>query len=113
MPWKHPLCFRIGTLALAFGVILNAQIVTAPKLPMPLTRNPPMCINCIRDLSARISRNPAPVRAFRALKPCPATKSVKGACVGFVVEHIKPLNRRGSDTPGNNRHDVGASNFRR
>jgi hypothetical protein len=100
MPSKHPL-LRIGTLALPFCAILSAQMVTIPKLPLPSTRRPPTCLNCVRDLSGHISRNPGPVRAFRALKPCPATKSVKGACAGFVVDYVKPLNRGGSDTPDN------------
>jgi hypothetical protein len=26
---------------------------------------------------------------------------VKGACAGFVVDYVKPLNRGGSDTPDN------------
>ena len=103
MPSKQPLLFRIGTLALAFCAIVNAQIITAPKLPLPSTRHPPSCINCVRDLGGRISRNPAPVRAFRTKNPCPATKSVQGACSGFVVDHINPLSRGGSDTPENMR----------
>ena len=92
-----------GTLALAFGAILNAQIVTTPKLPPPPIRHAASCINCVRDLSGRVSRNPAPVRAFRAKNPCPATRLVKGSCTGFVVDHIKPLNRGGGDTPENMR----------
>ena len=103
MPSKHPLLFRIGKLALTFCAILNAQIVTAPKLPLPLLRHSPTCTNCVRDLSGRISRNPAPVRAFRLIHPCPATGQVKGPCVGYLVDHIKPLNRGGSDTSDNMR----------
>ncbi len=101
MPPKHPLPFQIGTLALAFCAILNAQMVTTPKMPLPPIRHGPTCANCVRDLSGHISRNPAPVRAFRLKKPCPATGSVKGPCAGFLVDHIKPLNRGGRDTPDN------------
>lgn len=103
MPSKHPLLFRIGTIALALCAILNAQMVTTPKLPLPLLRHDPTCTNCVRDLSGRISPNPAPVRAFRLIHPCPATGQVKGPCVGYLVDHIKPLNRGGSDTPQNMR----------
>jgi hypothetical protein len=101
MPSKDPFLFRIGTLAVVFCAILNAQIVTSPKLPMPLIRHAATCLNCVRDLSGRISRNPAPVRAFRANKPCPATKSVTGPCPGYVVDFVKPLSRGGADTPQN------------
>ena len=42
---EHLPLFRIGTLALALSAMLaqtvNAQIVTAPKLPLPITRYPP------------------------------------------------------------------------
>jgi hypothetical protein len=101
MSSKELVPFRVGTLAVMFFAVLNAQIVTSPKLPMPLIRHAPTCINCVRDLSGRISRNPMPVRAFRAQKPCPATKSVKGPCPGYLVDFIKPLNRGGADAPQN------------
>jgi hypothetical protein len=103
MPSKHLLPFRIGTFALAFCAILNAQIVITPKFPTPHNNHTPTCLNCVRDLSGQISPNPAPVRAFRAKHPCPATGSVKGVCAGYLVDHIKPLNRGGSDTPENMR----------
>lgn len=101
MPSRELFPSRIGTLAVLFCAILNAQIVTSPKLPLPPIRHAPTCINCVRDMSGRISQNPMSVRAFRAQKPCPATKSVKGPCPGYLVDHIKPLNRGGADTPQN------------
>jgi hypothetical protein len=103
MTSKHHLLFRIGTLGLALGAILNAQIGMRPKLPLPRTPHRPTCTNCVRDLNGSVSRNPAPVRAFRSDHPCPATGSVHGACAGYVVDHIKPLNKGGSDTPANMR----------
>ena len=103
MPSNHPFLFRTGTLVLAFCAILNAQIGMRPKLPPPRTHPGPYCINCVRDLSGQVSRNPAPVRAFRSSHPCPATGSVQGPCAGYVVGHIKALNRGGSDTPENMR----------
>ena len=41
------------------------------------------------------------VRLFRSTHPCPATQSTKGACPGYVVDHIKPLCAGGSDLPSN------------
>jgi hypothetical protein len=101
MPWKHAPLFRIGTLLLAFTAILAAQIGMRPKLPLPRTYKPPTCTNCVRDLSGRISQNPTAVRAFRAKHPCPSTGSVHGACDGYVVNHRKPLDSGGTDTPDN------------
>src|SRR6266480_2121778 len=33
--------------------------------------------------------------------PCPATGKKKGACPGYVVDHIKPLCAGGADHPSN------------
>ena len=41
------------------------------------------------------------VRAFRATHPCPATGLTRGACPGYVVDHIIPLCAGGPDTPAN------------
>jgi hypothetical protein len=103
MSWKHPLLFRIGTLALAICAILNAQVGMRPKLPLPRVPHTPSCNNCVRDLSGNLARNPAPVLAFRSKHPCPATGSVTGACPGYVVDHVKALDRGGGDTPDNMR----------
>ena len=86
MPSKHPLLFRFGTLALVFCSVLSAQIGMKPKLPNPRTRKGPSCTNCVRDLHGQISRNPAPVRAFRSNHPCPANGSIRGPCPGYVVD---------------------------
>lgn len=93
---------RIGTLALALCAVLNAQPGISSKWGSgPHNQRIAKCTNCVRDLSGRIAQNPMPVRAFRSLHPCPATGSVRGRCNGFVVSHIKPLNRGGRDTPEN------------
>jgi hypothetical protein len=83
--------------------MLNAQLSMVSKFPAPRTNHTPTCLNCVRDLSGQISRNPAPVRAFRAKHPCPTTGSVKGACPGYVVDDIKALKPGASDTPENMR----------
>lgn len=103
MPLKHPLGFRIGALLLGFSAILNAQLSMVSKFPTPRNSHAPTCLNCVHDLSGGISPNPAPVRAFRSNHPCPATRSLTGPCPGYLVDHIKPLNRGGSDTPQNMR----------
>ena len=47
------------------------------------------------------ARDRKEVRLFRSQHPCPATQSTKGACVGWVVDHFKPLCAGGLDTPLN------------
>lgn len=39
--------------------------------------------------------------AFRRTHPCPATGKVRGACPGYVVDHILPLCAGGEDRPSN------------
>lgn len=35
------------------------------------------------------------------LHPCPANGHTRGACPGYIVDHIKALKHGGVDTPGN------------
>lgn len=100
---REAVLFQIGTLALAMCAVVNAQMVTIPKMPPPRMRSAPSCTNCVRDLEGRISQNPAPVRKFRATHPCPANGSLKGPCPGYLVDYKKPLARGGKDDPGNMR----------
>jgi hypothetical protein len=46
-------------------------------------------------------RSTAARRAFQGSHPCPATGKTVGACPGYVVDHIVPLKRAGSDSPSN------------
>jgi hypothetical protein len=42
------------------------------------------------------------VRAeFMREHPCPATGATRGACVGFVADHVEPLCAGGVDAPQN------------
>ncbi len=49
----------------------------------------------------RIVRSGAAVRAFRATHPCPATGRIRGACPGYVIDHLWPLCAGGCDVPEN------------
>jgi len=40
-------------------------------------------------------------REFRRMNPCPATGLVRGACPGYVIDHVKPLACGGADAPAN------------
>ena len=33
--------------------------------------------------------------------PCPATGKTTGACKGYVIDHVVPLKRGGTDAPAN------------
>lgn len=38
---------------------------------------------------------------FRREHPCPATGRTRGACRGFVIDHVTPLCAGGADAPQN------------
>jgi hypothetical protein len=38
---------------------------------------------------------------FQRAHPCPANGARRGACPGFVVDHVVPLCAGGADAPGN------------
>lgn len=40
-------------------------------------------------------------QAFKNKHPCPSTGNPKGACHGYVIDHIIPLKRGGADSPEN------------
>lgn len=47
--------------------------------------------------AARIPRDRAEVRAFRAAHPCPSTGLARGACPGHHVDHVIALCAGGAD----------------
>jgi len=54
-----------------------------------------------RDSRGRIARSTAAKDSFKRSHPCPATGSASGACPGYVIDHIDPLERGGADAPSN------------
>ena len=48
-----------------------------------------------------LPRSAAARAEFKRLQPCPATGQRRGACPGYVIDHIRPLCAGGPDTPAN------------
>lgn len=61
----------------------------------------PECSRCLRDPNGRIHRSAAARYAFQRDNPCPATGESRGACPGYVIDHITPLACGGADEPEN------------
>lgn len=51
-----------------------------------------------RERDAKIKRRQDARAEFQRAYPCPSTGKTGGACPGYVVDHIVPLNRGGADT---------------
>ena len=77
---------------------------------MQTLRRSGLVIACITMLSAcsqqaiqstAKKRNPAMRSVFLSQNPCPSTGKTKGACPGYVVDHIVPIKRGGGDNPYN------------
>lgn len=47
------------------------------------------------------NRDPKARAAFKRAHPCPANEKTRGACPGYVIDHIWPLCAGGPDKPSN------------
>ena len=53
------------------------------------------------NADARIKRSAKARRDFQKQYACPSTGKTKGACPGYVVDHVIALKRGGPDDPSN------------
>ena len=75
----------------------------AERIYVP-SEQPPLSVRCgyrLKDWRGRYVRCSAARAAFERDNPCPATGEPRGACPGYVVDHIVPLKRGGADLPSN------------
>jgi hypothetical protein len=54
-----------------------------------------------RDRHGRIKRSAEAKHASKKSHPCPSTGKPKGACPGYVIDHIQALKHGGRDAPDN------------
>jgi hypothetical protein len=64
-------------------------------------RHSDYCAACERDSRGRIVRSEPARSTFQRLNPCPATGQTTGRCPGYVIDHVIPLKRGGTDAPWN------------
>lgn len=51
-----------------------------------------------RNAKGEIIRRTDVLRAFQAIHPCPSTGKTTGACPGWAIDHVIPLNNNGRDS---------------
>jgi len=54
-----------------------------------------------RDSHGKIARSTQAKDAFKRQHPCPSTGRSSGGCPGYVIDHVIPLKRGGTDEPVN------------
>lgn len=59
------------------------------------------CDTCPRDKHGRIERSVSAKTEFKREHSCPSTGKAKGACPGYVIDHVIALKRGGMDNPRN------------
>lgn len=80
------------------SIFPRAERVYIPVEPLPLSVR---CGYRLRDWRGRYIRCSAARAAFERDHPCPSTGEPRGACPGYVADHIIPLKRGGADLPEN------------
>ena len=54
-----------------------------------------------QDADAKILRSSSAKAEFKRLQLCPSTGRPRGACPGYIIDHVVPLCAGGPDDPGN------------
>jgi 5-methylcytosine-specific restriction endonuclease McrA len=73
----------------------------AISLSMPSTTLAKQLHSTVERSHGRIQRSASARNEFKRSSPCPATGRSKGACPGYVIDHVVPLKRGGADAPSN------------
>jgi hypothetical protein len=60
-----------------------------------------LILACSLNVEAKIHRSATARTEFKQQQPCPATGKTKGACPGYVIDHVIPLACGGLDAPAN------------
>ncbi len=52
-------------------------------------------------VEAKIPRSSSAKAEFKRQQPCPSTGKPRGACPGYIIDHVIPLCAGGQDEPAN------------
>ncbi len=55
----------------------------------------------VGSIEAKTKRSQRARRDFQKIIPCPSTGKTSGKCPGYVIDHVVPLKRGGSDNFNN------------
>lgn len=86
------------------------NLISALVLPLAISLSPWAAPDALansratgvaRDKHGHIARSAHAKTEFRHSHPCPATGKTRGACPGYVIDHVVPLKRGGRDAASN------------
>jgi hypothetical protein len=110
----RPLAPRAGTVRSALGVLLVACALAATAdgaaarnaakdrdATQHTSHRSNYAAGVSRDARGRIARDPRARNEFKRTHPCPSTGKSSGSCPGYVIDHVLPLKRGGTDNPAN------------
>jgi len=83
------------------SVVSSSLSVVSPEKPIVDHEEDKRGMVASRKTRVKTPRNPANVREFRSLFPCPSTLEETGPCPGWVVDHKIPLACGGVDDYSN------------
>jgi hypothetical protein len=79
----------------------GASRTSVSPSPGNTTRNTSTSSTVQRDANGKIKRSAVAKDAFKKQHPCPANGHTSGACPGYVIDHVSPLECGGADDPSN------------
>lgn len=86
---------------IAFFALMIAAFPSADAAIDPDLQETRYTTKVIRLADGSIRRRADVIAAFRKIHPCPSTGLYKGACAGWAIDHVIPLNNLGKDAVGN------------
>lgn len=60
-----------------------------------------LCLGIAATAADAAPRSKSARAAFQRMNPCPANGATRGACPGYVADHVVPLCAGGEDAPSN------------
>ena len=96
----EPMASRPSSASPAHGGCFESASAALPLI-QAFVRTAGLLACCAAFAVDAAPRSTAAKHAFQRSAPCPATGNARGACPGYVIDHVHPLCAGGADSPAN------------